>query len=90
MDEKVKTFLRVLRKKGGVVNTVVAVATAKALIGRSQDEHLKCLDSGSSYWAKSLFRRMGFTKQICIASKPEILELEKKEAKLLFQNQIAK
>ena len=90
LDEKVKTFLRVLRRKGGVVNTVVAVATAKALIGRSQDEHLKCLDLDSSYWAQSLFRRMGFTKQTCITSKPEIPELAKKEAKLLFQNQIAK
>ena len=90
MNEKVKTFLRVLERKGGVVNTVVSVATAKALIGRSQDEHLKCLDLDSSYWAKSLFRRMGFTKQTCITSKPEIPELAKKEAKLFFQNQIAK
>ena len=43
LDEKVKHFLLKLRKKGGVVNTVVAVATTKALIGRSSDEHLKLL-----------------------------------------------
>ena len=43
LDGKAKTFLHVLRRKGGVVNSVVAVATAKALIVRSPDEHLKCL-----------------------------------------------
>ena len=34
LDEKVKHFLHVLRRKVGVVNTVVAVATAKAFIAR--------------------------------------------------------
>ena len=43
LDEKVKNFLHVLRRKEGVVNTVVAMATAKVLIARSQYEHLKCL-----------------------------------------------
>ena len=89
LDEKVKNFLHVLRRKGGVVNTVVAVATAKALIARSSDEHLKSLDLDSSFWAKSLFRRMGFTKRACTTSKPEIPELAKKEAQLIFQHQIA-
>ena len=40
LDEKVKHFLLQLRKKGGVVNTVAAAATAKALTARSSDEHL--------------------------------------------------
>ena len=75
LDEKRKTFLHVLRRKGGVVNTVVAVATAKAMIARSPDEHLKCLDLDSSYWVKSLFRRMGFMKRSCATSKPEIVEI---------------
>ena len=44
LDAKAQTFLHVLRRKGGVVNTVVAIATAKALIARSQDEYLKCID----------------------------------------------
>ena len=88
LDEKVKNFIYVLRRKGAVVNTVVAVATAKALIARSSDEHLKCLDLESSYWAKSLFRRMGFVKRACTTSKPEIPEQALKEAKLLFQHQI--
>ena len=89
LDDKVKRFLRVLRRKGGVVNTLVTVATAKALIARNPDEHLKCLDLDSSCWTKSLFRRMGFTKRTCTTSKPEIPELAKEEAKLIFQHQIA-
>ena len=32
LDEKVQSFLRVLKRKGGVVNAVVAVATAIAFI----------------------------------------------------------
>ena len=89
LDAKVQIFLHVLRRKGGVVNTIVAIATAKTLIARSQDEHLKCIDLESTSWAKSLFKRMGFKKQTCITSKPGIPELAKKEAKLIFQHQIA-
>ena len=78
LDPKVQTFLHVVRRKGGVVNTVVAIATAKSLIVRSQDEHLKCIDLESTSWAKSLFKRMGFKKRTCTTSKPEIPELAKK------------
>ena len=78
-----ETFLHVLRRKGDVVNTVVAVATAKALIVRTLDEHLKCLDLDFLYWDMSQFRRMDFMKQTCTISKPEIPKLTKKEAKLI-------
>ena len=88
LDKKVKTFPHVFRRKGGMVNTVLAVATAKPLTARSPDEHLKCLDLNSSYWTKSLFTRLGFTKQTCITSKQEIPELARKETKLIFQHQI--
>ena len=54
LDAKVQTFLHVLRRKGGMVNTVAAIAKAKALIARSQDEHFKCIDLESTSWAKSL------------------------------------
>ena len=37
IDEKVKHFLLQLRKKGSAVNTIVAVATVKALIARSKE-----------------------------------------------------
>ena len=42
LDEKVKNFLMILRRKGGVVNSVVAIAVVQALIEKSTDEHLKC------------------------------------------------
>ena len=51
LDEKVKTFFHVLGRKGVVLNTIFAVATTNTLIARSPDEHLKCLDLDSSYWA---------------------------------------
>lgn len=38
LDEKIKTFVLALHKKEGVVNTVVAIATAKVLIEQSEDE----------------------------------------------------
>ena len=38
LDEKIKTFVLALHKNGGVINTVVAIATAKALIEQSEDE----------------------------------------------------
>ena len=74
IDEKVKNFFFALRQKGGVVNTVVAmaIATAKALIERSKDEHLKLIDLESCYWAKNLFRRMGSVKRASTTSRPEI------------------
>ena len=55
IDEKVKNFLLILRRKGGVVNSVVAIAAAQALIQKSSDEHLKCINLVSSSWTQSLF-----------------------------------
>ena len=55
LDEKSQSFLHVLRRKGGIVNTVVAVTTAKVLIAGSEYEHLKFLDLDSSFWAKVSF-----------------------------------
>ena len=88
IDQKVQNFLAILRRKGGVVNTVVANATPQALIDQSEDEHLKNIDLRSSSWAKSLFHRMGFVKRTFTTSKPEIPEKAKMEAKLLYQHQI--
>ena len=89
IDEKVKNFLFTLRQKGGVVNTVVAIATAKAFIERSKDEHLKLIDLESCYRAKSLFRRMGFVKRASTTSRPEIPYGARKEAELIFHHDIA-
>ena len=87
LDEKLKSFLHVLRRKEGVANTVVAAATENTFIARTQNKHLKCIDLDSSYWAKSLFPRMGFTQRTWTC-KPEIPELAKQEPKLIFQHRI--
>ena len=88
VDEKVRNFLQIVRRKGGVVNTVVAIATAKALIARSDLPHLKALDLESSSWTKSLFQRMGFVRRAKTTSKPEIPERAKTEAALILHHQI--
>ena len=88
IDEKVQNFLQIIRRKGGVVNTVVAIATATALIARSDQQHLKVLDLDCSSWVKSLFQRMGFVKRAKTTSKPEIPERAKSEAALILHHHI--
>ena len=84
MHEKVRHFLMIVRRKGEVVNKVVANAAARALIEGSNEEHLKCIDLERSSWAKSLFQKMRLVKRTCTTSKPEIPEKAKNETKLLF------
>ena len=50
IDEKVKNFLLALPHKGGVVNTVVALAAAKALIANSDQEHSKLIQLDETSW----------------------------------------
>ena len=86
LDENVKRFSLQQRKKGVVVNTVVAVATTKELKLRmisDDDEHLKLIDLESTAWAKRFFQHMGFCKCAATTSKVEIPELAKGEAKFL-------
>ena len=89
IDEKVKNFLLALRHKGGVVNTVVALAAAKALIAKSDEEHLKLIQLDETSWPKSLFQKMGFKKRPATTGRPEIPEGARKEAGLIFHYQIA-
>ena len=89
LGKKVKQFLLKFRKKSDVVNTVVANATAKALIARSNDEHLQLIDLESTTLPKNLLRRIGYGKRAATTSKSEILELAKREGKLLLQHQVA-
>ena len=70
-DEQVKKILIVLRQWDGVVNRVVAVAIAKALISRSDDESLKSISIENSFWVRSVFTQMGFVKLSAITSKPQ-------------------
>ena len=90
IDEKVMKYLQAIRKKGGVVNTVVAIAIAQALIAKSEDKNLKVLDLEKTSWTKSLFHRMGFVKQSATTGKPVIPDGAKKGAGLLYHHQIIK
>ena len=88
LDEKVKNFLLALRGKGDDVNTVVAIAAAKALIQKSNEDHFKVTESEKSSWAKSLFQRMGFTKRAATTGRTEIPEGARKEVALIFHHEI--
>ena len=59
LDEKIKNFLFAIRKMGGVVNTVVAIATAKALIEKSDEEYLSNIEI---FLGKKLISSYGFRK----------------------------
>ena len=55
-----------------MVNTIVTLTVAKALIVKSLDISLKVLDLDNSSWAKSLSIRMGFVTRACTTARPEI------------------
>ena len=84
IDEMVQRFLEPLRKKGGVVNAVVAKSVAKALVKRSGKKDLEVLDLDGRWWIQSLFRRMGFVRRAATTSKVEIPERAKKEAEMVY------
>ena len=83
----VQNYLKATRYKGGVVNSLLAIATAKALLKRYprlEKENLKIERS----WAQSLFRRMGFVRRIKTTGKVPPVGAQN-EAELKFLHQIA-
>ena len=82
-DKKVKNVLIILRGKVGVLNFVVVIAVAQALIEKSTDDHLKCIDLISSTWTQSLFRRIGFVRGMYTTDKLEISDPPVMETKSL-------
>ena len=87
LDEIVKTYLLTLSKRGGVINTTVANATAKALM--SKYPHVVGeIDVDSSRWAKSLFTRMNFVKRRKTSAKVDISDGARKEIEFLFLHDI--
>ena len=87
-DEIVQRYLRAYRSHGGPVNSLIAVSIAKVLIARNPQLNLDHIDLDSSYWAKSLFQRMGFTRRMKTTGKVEIPEGAKHEAELLCLHNI--
>ena len=87
IDPLVQSYLKARRYKGGVVNTTVAIATAKALTERYsllEKGHLELERS----WAQSLFRRLGFVRRMKTTGKVGIPVGAQREAELKFLHQI--
>ena len=87
IDPLVQNYLKATRYKGGVVNSLVTIATEKALLKRYprlEEENSKIERS----WAQSLFRRMGFVRRIKTTGKVHIPVGAQKEAELKFLHQI--
>jgi len=87
IDEDVRKFISALRYRGGQVSFSIAIAVAKALIERSNNEGLKLIEFGKD-WAQSLFRRMGFKKRSATTGKVKIPDGARKEAELVFLHDI--
>lgn len=87
MDPLVQKYLKATRYKGGVVNTMMAIATAKALVKRYPLLEKDNVEIGRS-WAQSLFRRLGFVRRTKTTGKVRIPVGAQKEAELKFLHQI--
>ena len=79
-------FLLNLRRRGGVVNTSIAIATAKALVDKSKNRSSFAIPTSS--WAKSLFNRMGFKRRTATTGKLVIPEGARKEAEFIYLHEI--
>ena len=88
LDEMVQRYIHAYRSCGGPVNSLIAISIAKLLITRNPQLNLGHLDLDSSSWAKSLFKRMGFTRRMKTTGKVEIPEGAKQEAELFFLHNI--
>ena len=87
LDHKVQSYLKALSNRGGVINTTIANATAKALIKRNPGE-CGIIDIESSRWAYSLFKRMGYVRRRKTSSKVDIPDSARKEIEFLFLHDI--
>ena len=82
IDVKVQNYLRILRSRGSVVNTKIAIATTLGFLRSSNEESINNLVPTVS-WAQSLFHRMRFVRRFATTGKIEIPDGIKKEAELL-------
>ena len=87
IDPLVQKYLKATRYKGGVVNTMIALATAEALTKRYSLLEKDHIELGKS-WAQSLFCRSGFVRRMKTTGKVCIPFGAQKEAELKFLHQI--
>ena len=87
IDPLVQSYLKARRYKGGVVNTTVAIATAKALTEQYPLLENSHLELGRT-WGQSVFRRLGFVRRMKTTGKVRIPVGAQREAELKFLHQI--
>lgn len=87
IDPLVQNYLKATRHKEGVVNSLVAIATAKALLKRYPQPEREDFKIGRSR-AQSLFRRMGFVRRMKTTGKVHISVGAQREAELNILHQI--
>lgn len=87
IDPLVQNYLKATRHKEGVVNSLVAIATAKALLKRYPQPEREDFKIGRSR-AQSLFRRMGFVRRMKTTGKVHISVGAQREAELKILHQI--
>ena len=86
IDPLVQKYLKLTRYKGGIVNTTVAITTARALVKRFPLLE-KDIVIGKP-WAQSIFLHMGFVRRRKTTGKVLIPTRAQKEAELKFLHQI--
>ena len=84
---KVQKFLKVARSRRVVINTSIAIATAKGFIKHSNDCFLKHL-SLERPWAQSPFRQMGYVSRFCYHWQSWASTRHKKRAELFYIHDI--
>ena len=69
---KLLSFLKAVRRRGGVVNSHVVRAAAKALIRLAvKQQQLSKIDLPRS-WVQSIYRRMGLNRRMATTSRPPV------------------
>ena len=87
LDAKIQKYLIAARNRGVVINTNISIATANGFLKHSNDESMNHVSLGSP-WAPSLFRCKEFARRFATTGKVEIPEGVKREAELLYVNNI--
>ena len=83
--EMVQTYIHGLSSRGAVITWAVANAAVKALM-KKYPGVIGEIDVDSSYWAQSLFRRMGFTKRRKTLTKVSLFTVAFRSSVRLFRN----
>ena len=87
LDSMVQSYIKGLNNRDAVITWTIANAAAKALI-RKYPGVVGDIDVDSSFWAQSLFRRMGFSRRRKTSTKVDIPASARKEIEYLFLHEI--